>query len=259
MSNQQIKNSNSRKTQRIKRTKPYCQCDPNCLRKPVGNHSFCPYHAKKGCPIESPMSGSEPKYNPAEYNADPNMTDSHNCFAYAFGIKEPPPSTACENGRCNIPFHQPGSYAGYPRFRDKRDKSCPDMMSRILGDMPNVKLTDFKSKCPAGTSKVAFVVDPKRDYHFYRQDKNGLWSDKHGAMPVTNYDADGKLMYNPALANRDYKTTNPRLNYKHFCGFICVPRDKTLRAKRGGSRKNTRKHSRKSARKSTRKSTRKNK
>ena len=74
-------------------------------------------------------------------------------------------------------------------------------------------------------------------------------------MPVTNKDADGKPIYNPALANRNYTDSNPPLNYTDFCGFVCIARNKTLRSKRGGGKLTKRTKTRK-ARKNTKKTQR---
>ena len=56
------------------------------------------------------------------------------------------------------------------------------------------------------------------DYHFYRQDKKGLWSHKAGRTEATDIDAKGKKITNPLVADRDYG----RLNYSTPCFFFCV-------------------------------------
>ena len=110
------------------------------------------------------------------------------------------------------------------------------MIARILGDNPSIRPIDFTGKCPADTSKIAIVVDPDEDYHFYRQDKNGLWSHKPGGTAVTNKDASKRPIYDPALANRDYTDKNGRLDYDQFCKYLCVPRRRELHLKVGGGR-----------------------
>ena len=60
-----------------------------------------------------------------------------------------------------------------------------------------------------------------------------------GGTPVTNKDSVGRLIYNPALANRDNRDDSSDadgLNYNVFCGFMCVPRVIPNRAKRGGGK-----------------------
>jgi hypothetical protein len=69
--------------------------------------------------------------------------------------------------------------------------------------------------CEVGGHKVALFVDPGRDYHWYRQDRGGLWSHKPGWSKPTNRDADNALIVNPLNANTG--------NYTDFGGFYCVP------------------------------------
>lgn len=217
-----------------------CQYDPNCTEQPLkGTNPFCDKHTKefKKKPPKLPLSGWEPIYMPSIYNdADKIIQGNHNCFAYAFDIFDPP---KCKKGEdCKKPFHQPGYFAGHPHFTDDGRKYCPDLLARILGDMPWVRKTTFNNKCGKRRSKIALVIDPDNDYHFYRQDRDGFWSHKPGGQPVTNLDAAGKRIYNPELANRDYRKPNlpkkDQLNYSIFCSFLCVPRNKPVTAKRGG-------------------------
>jgi len=178
-----------------------------------------------------PLSGSEPRYNPAIYNGDAMVKDENNCFAYAFNVQD-------RTGDSDAPFIQPGLKSGYPLWKRVKGKRCPDLMARLMGDVPGLTPTTFYRRCPRGTSKIAAVIDHRRDYHFYRQDSNGLWSHKPGAMDVTNLDAAGKLIYNPQLANRRYDDDPTNiLNYDTFCSFLCIPRTRTYRFKRGGTRK----------------------
>jgi hypothetical protein len=111
------------------------------------------------------------------------------------------------------------------------------MVARLLGDNPTMKLTSFTNKCPAHTSKISVVVDADQDYHFYRQDTNGMWSHKPGGTEVTNLDASGRPIYDPKLADRNYTTKGSSLNYNIFCSYFCVPRDRPLYLKIGGSRR----------------------
>ena len=226
-----------------------CQCDPRCGRAPINGQPFCATHARL-CKRTSPLSGWEPDYNPDLYNKDKRIRESHNCFAYAFGVYDPPANHMCDSsGNCDVKFHQPGNFAGYKGFTSKAKKRCPDIVARVLGDNPAVRLVGFEDKCPPGTSKVAFAVDPANDYHVWRQDSNGLWSDKHGAQPVGNRDASSRLQYDPALSNRNYGYSTP-LNYTQFCTYMCVPRGATIRAARsGGGRQRQRQRQRATRRK----------
>lgn len=214
-----------------------CQCSPNCKMPVVGDGIFCEAHQKK-CPRRSPLTGYEPSYQPDLWNKKRELRETHNCFSYAMNVHDPKQVQACLlNEDCNVPFHQPGSASGHPGFRSQRLKTCPNMIARLLGDNPSMKMTTFVAKCPAHTSKIALVVDPDEDYHFFRQDSNGYWSHKPGGTAVTNLDADEKPIYDPLLASRNYTASGSKLDYDTFCAYMCVPRDSPLHLKTGGKRK----------------------
>jgi hypothetical protein len=230
---------------------PHCQCSPLCANPPLEGSPFCKAHSKGRCGRKALLSGFEPAYNPSRYNQEPTVKNSHNCFAYAFNVMDLPSPNSCNKTRCNVPFHQPGRKSGYPRWTNTPDKRCPDLIARLKADVPGLTLTNFTRRCPRGTSKIAVVVDPKHDYHFYRQDSNHLWSHKPGGTSVTRLDATDRPIYDPELASRDYSNKpNGYLDYKHFCSYMCVPRRKTHRFKRGGAyrKATTRKATRKTIR-----------
>jgi len=208
-----------------------CQCTPHCKNKPLENSPFCDKHIKF-CPRQSPLSGVEPKFAPHVYNKHKGMKESQNCFAYAFDYRNLPKK--CTINSCSVSFPQPGRASGYPKWSQIKGKRCPDLISRLFGDVPDIKMTTFEKKCPANYSKIALVVDEDEDYHFYRQDSNGYWSHKPGATDVTHIDATGRPIYDPQLASRQYSKSG--LNYDQFCSYLCVPRTRNLTLKRGGRR-----------------------
>jgi len=212
-----------------------CQCDPKCKRPPLPSQPFCSVH-QISCLRTAPLSGYEPPYAPSRYNKTRRVKDSHNCFAYAFDYIDLPSETECNETTCATPFHQPGTKSGYPKWSKIKGKRCPDLFARLRADIPGIKMSSFTRKCPRGTSKIAVVVDPKEDYHFYRQDADGYWSHKPGGTRVRRTDAKGHLIYDPSLAARDYVEGSSHLNYSRFCGYMCAPRTKTLKFKRGGDR-----------------------
>ncbi len=155
---------------------------------------------------------------------------------------------------CKLSFHQPGYRAGHPRFTDDGKKYCADLLMRLKGDLgdtimitmgsktphlsePNMALGTmpierpilFTDKAPSGWSKIALVIDPANDYHFYRQDSNGMWSHKPGGQLVTDKDAYGNAIYNPERCSRDYRKPgvkdSEQLNYSVFCAYLFVRRE----------------------------------
>jgi hypothetical protein len=181
------------------------------------------------------MSGAEPIRDLDAWNKNANLRESHNCFTYSMNVVDKELIKKCkETEGCNVSFHQPGYASGYGHFPEKRNKGCIDMVSRMWGDNPDVRAIKFDQRCPDNTSKIALIVDPKRDYHFLRQDKvdnaeeNGTWSHKPGAMDVTTKDSSGRPIIRPDRATFIYKNSKEPLEYTKFCGYYCVPRGKPL-------------------------------
>ena len=233
-----------------------CQCSKKCKNPLVSGTPFCRHHLLNGCPRRSPLSGSEPEYNPDKYNNDGSIRHSHNCFAYAFGVIDPLQTKKCADTKnCAVPFHVPGKKSGFDKINAK---SCAETMIRTLADSDGGYPIGFTGRCRRGFSKIATVVDPDRDFHYYRQDTNGMWSHKPGATPVTNKDSAGNPIYDPDLAGRYYPSEgskNDELDYTGFCGYYCIPRTKSLTISAGGASRATRRH--KSSKRKTRSAARK--
>ena len=131
---------------------------------------------------------------------------------------------------CEPLFHQPGGTKGLSdQLMDANARSCKDVTRLMRADVPELKRTTFKAKCPADMSKIALVVHPGEDYHFYRQDPDGYWSHKDGSNKVKRFDAEGRPIWNPKTAARDYRPKGSFLNYTDFCNFWCAPRRKTIK------------------------------
>jgi len=220
------------------------------------------------CPRRAPLSGAEPRYEPARWNEKKQVRLTHNCFSYAFNIIDKKQIEACKkNSKCFTAFHQPGSISGFPKFNNVDPKTCPNMISRLLGDNPNdIDPCQFEERCPEGTSKIALVVDQDQDYHFLRQDQPssdelnrnptnpiGYFSQKSGSLAVTNKDAVGHEIFDVELAYHNFapvpsskkeehgkKGEENSLNYDKLCGYFCVPRNKPIFIKVGGGRSRSR-------------------
>ena len=230
---------------------PRCQCHPGCREPPLKGSPFCSVHQK--CERRAPTTGWEPAYNPERYNRLKGDRESHNCYAYAFDYLQRP-KKGCTDDSCPAPYPQPGRASGYKKWSKVDGKRCPDLMARLMGDIKGIQIgVPFETRCPKGMRKIATVVDPTEDYHFYMQNKPapsddslpeepGMWSHKPGGQPVTNKDASGRPIFDPELAYRVVKDAN--LNYREFCGFQCIPvvengKKKTFRLGRGGYARRT--------------------
>jgi hypothetical protein len=217
---------------------PVCQCeDPNtkepCKNEPLEGSLFCQEH--QTCP-GSPQSGSEPQFNPQKYNQDPTIYKVHNCYAYGMNVLDKESVRLCrKHGDCRRFFHQPGALHGDRNALNVNERRNCKMVEQLQNaDNPSIQKSSFHAQCPLGTSKIALVVDPGEDYHYYRQDADGMWSHKDGSNKVKRFDALKRPIFNPELASRDYEWQNSDLNYEDFCGFYCVPRDQSVRLGRAG-------------------------
>lgn len=174
-----------------------------------------------------PKSGDEPAYAPDRYNKNPLIRKTHNCWAYGMDVLDPAQLTQCigKPVGCQLVYHQPGGTAKKAKeLRTTAGRSCAVVERLMKTDVSAIQRTTHRNRCPRGTSKIAMVVDPGEDYHFYRQDSDGLWSHKDGANKVKRFDAEGLPIWDPETAARDYRPRGSFLNYKDFCGYYCVPR-----------------------------------
>ena len=220
---------------------PLCQCrepasNQPCHNKVMPNTLFCESH--QHCP-GSPLNGSEPPYEPEKWNNDPAVTKSHNCYSYFANRINPEMVEKCRQNKtknCRQFFPQPGALHG-DRFalNATERRNCGNVSKLIMADIPGLLRSTFHDKCPVGTSKGAMVVDEGNDYHFFRQDSDGLWSHKDGSNKVKRFDALKRKIVDPELTSRDYRWQGSDLNYEDFCAFYCVPRDHEIQLGQGGA------------------------
>ena len=159
------------------------------------------------------------------YNNNLHTRESHNCYTYFLNLKSRKAYNLCKQNYkyerfCRRP--QPG-YASKMPLLSEKDYNCNTMMKRTLKDNKRIYRISKQDKCPKDFYKGALVVAPKRDYHYYRLNDDGVWTHKPGYKPSTNINSDNRPINDPEEANRNYGGT---LNYKDFCGFLCVPRDR---------------------------------
>lgn len=173
-----------------------------------------------GTPPFQGHSPCAPKYEPTVWNDCPNPTPLVPPNApvpsnYCFHGNHKQGTNNCYNYGCNIQndtFAQPGSAGGYTPTA----LTCEEYTKAAAAD-GLIKV--FRCKpCPYCCHKVALVIWPGNDYHWYRQDDNGRWSHKPDGGLATDKDTQGNLIDDPETANRGPYTT--------FCGYFCVCKNK---------------------------------
>jgi len=135
---------------------------------------------------------SNPVYAPEEWNDNGEIQKTNNCYSYALDERE--------NG--NYWGLQPGEAGGQP---------ITTTADLNLDYVTNAAISDGRIKNPTLLNKLGFgkrgyysvylVSADGVDYHWYRQDKGGMWSHKPGITPVVNVDASGRFISNPVRAN----------------------------------------------------------
>lgn len=145
-----------------------------------------------------------PPYNPGRWNL-PNVQPYNNCYNYA-------------NDKITNTFAQPGRGSGLI-FADFLCQTVSQAAQRD-GQIP----ISTAIKKPAEGQLIALVcanLSTFKDYHWYRQDSNAMWSHKPGKTPAKNTDNSGRLISDPRTADRG--------PYTDFCGFFhCIPSRTTI-------------------------------
>lgn len=176
-------------------------------------------------------NGSEPVFRTELWRAQIDLIKSNNCYAYALNQKKTKRLQKIAPG--NIAKKRLNIRKELLQIKARTLSNCTELKEKILLDISHeegyeLQYNESTQVCQTpikGFYRIALVVSESdknnlRDFHFYRQNQNGLWSHKRGWFtgPLA-VDADNKLILNPALANRKYE----KLNYNEFCCFIACP------------------------------------
>jgi hypothetical protein len=145
---------------------------------------------------------SKPSYEPAYWNDHGVIECCNNCYNYGNNVQ-------------SDTYAQPGYASG----TWCTNKACINNTNNIYQYAVNDGLVPSSKAavCPDGKTKVALAIWPDHDYHWYRQDANGLWTQKMGEDPATNVDNSGIIITNPETADRG--------PYTNFVGYLCTCSD----------------------------------
>ncbi len=138
-----------------------------------------------------------PQYEPGKWNDANGVQYTNNCYNYA----------------CNLQtntYAQPGRASGNMYSSIECDEVGDGAESDGLVPVD----CDTGCGCRNCCHKVALVIWPGVDFHWYRLDRNGRWSHKPGGTQATNLDNSGNIITDPRTADRG--------PYTVFCGCYCV-------------------------------------
>lgn len=126
---------------------------------------------------------------------------TNNCYNYALGV---PTNT----------FLVPGEASG----RAAEVMTCEDdfgelgLVNAAIND--GLRLVDSADKCLPNEQVTALFNMPEMDFHWYRLEKDGIWTHKMGKRSPTDLDRSGKVITD--LMSADHG------QYRYFCGYFCV-------------------------------------
>lgn len=139
---------------------------------------------------------SIPGYAPNYWNDGGTIQGNNNCYNYS-------------NNKRTDTYAQPGWAAGLSLGWD--DMRCDRVFNAAKAD--GILPLPSSGKCPCKKDKIALVVAPGEDYHWYRLDSGGKWSHKPAYTEATNLDNSQHAISSPETADRG--------RYTEFCGYFC--------------------------------------
>lgn len=177
---------------------------------------------RKACP-------DAPDYEPEAWSGI--MQEANNCYAYAMNDRRIRrasglPDMSCEEALADSEWMekmfwpQPGGNAGMD-YDEHYSRPAADIFWWAGRDGP-LPVPDMTPR--PGFYHVALAVALRKgmwslrdeDYHWWRQDSDGLWSHKPGNAAVLRADYSRNLIHDPRECDRG--------RYKTFVGFFLVPK-----------------------------------
>jgi len=137
-----------------------------------------------------------PLYEPNWWNDSGQVQYNNNCYNYGCDYR-------------SDTYAQPGLAAGAEYTSLTCGSVRPAAIADCLIDAPTAN-----NRCPKEGHLVALVIWPGGDFHWFRKNRNGYWSQKMGGTPVTNVDNSGNLIPDVRTADRG--------PYTDFCTFMVV-------------------------------------
>ena len=121
---------------------------------------------------------------------------TNNCYTYMLGVYRNVDGTPFRvNGK------NPGELGGHSLMTSwLLDRDFVDMLvQNRVNSVDGFKMYPIEEGAVArdGFYKVALVLTPKYDIHWYRQNADGTWSHKPGTSPVRFVDWSNEIIYNP--------------------------------------------------------------
>ena len=157
-----------------------------------------------------PTGGYELAYVPSFWNMFYN--NKANCYTYALNFATSSTSLSAQ---------QPGVKSGIPfmMLTGMDILAATNNDISVLSNLYSIRSSNATEVPGTNEYKVALVIAPGQDYHWYRQNPDGTWSHKRGHLNVSKEDASGNIIDCPATCDRYYSVF---LNYSNFVGYYII-------------------------------------
>jgi len=126
-----------------------------------------------------------------------DVREGNNCYNYA-------------TNRVTDSFAQPGEAAHV----ELEDLTCQEVTAAVAQDQGITPTPFFPYDKKTDDTLIALVVAPGDDFHWYRRDDSGKWTQKLGPMRATAVDNSGKEITSVETADRG--------PYTDFCGYFRI-------------------------------------
>lgn len=127
------------------------------------------------------------------------------------------PETNCLTYAANIPFHGKG-FPGHLKARGEADLQDTEVTVEGMLDLlirDGFEFVGIAQPENGNCHVMAALVQPGKDFHFLRRNRDGYWSHKTGEWNPCQIDAQGYRILNPARASFP--------SYEKFVGYFVIP------------------------------------
>ncbi len=145
----------------------------------------------------APAELKVPKENTNFWNSKPSLKSNNNCYNYS-------------TNRITNDFAQPGDASN----NIYTELTCDDVQKSAASDLGLEPTTFFEFTTANDFTLIALVMEPGEDFHWYRRDKDNMWSHKAGTTAATTLDNKRHPIKSPETADRG--------PYKEFCGYFKI-------------------------------------
>lgn len=159
-----------------------------------------------------PTGGGEYPYNPTYWNDSANVFRA-NCYGYIL------------NRIANDTSDPLAGYMFQPGYRTGNyytSLTASAIITAVKSDMKDlgrtIRSSSYSETPGSNEYKVALVIAPGIDYHWYRQDSDGGWSHKPGLTNIDYRDASGNFISDPQTCDRNYSYAN----YSTWGGYYII-------------------------------------